>query len=344
MFIYIGVACIGLLLGSYIAGMMDDRAIRERKENQIDSCPNCERIRSFQESTKRNAGTRSRSIAPDMDIDAPKLHRYASERCSTGPDLAGRAAVYLPSHHRHRHYDSIPISRSGDSQKSAKNIVTCAGPPPPPPPTYMPIYELDEASRTITSYRPESSPDFSALSASPSLGSPVTRNILVRQRHTRHASFDVCNNTSLLGGAMPTYGTAEVRVRTFSEDYRGPSTTIEQLGENHSSRRLRRIQSGATLGDNLSDYSDEEEDEPGSFDEESESTVYSTETESSVEELWDTTKAKIQVAKYIFLTLRLALFNSLVIIAVGCVGFWLIEGFTLIDGWYFTTVLLTTVG
>ena len=48
-------------------------------------------------------------------------------------------------------------------------------------------------------------------------------------------------------------------------------------------------------------------------------------------------------AKYIFLTLREALINSMVIIAFGCLGFCLIENFSVIDSWYFTTVLLTTV-
>jgi hypothetical protein len=76
----------------------------------------------------------------------------------------------------------------------------------------------------------------------------------------------------------------------------------------------------------------------------------------------------IKNAKYVFLTLKEALLNSMVIIAFGCLGFCFIEGFSVIDseynavcrypsenertltwphdpfllGWYFTTVLLTT--
>ncbi|OEU09307.1 hypothetical protein FRACYDRAFT_160610, partial [Fragilariopsis cylindrus CCMP1102] len=49
-------------------------------------------------------------------------------------------------------------------------------------------------------------------------------------------------------------------------------------------------------------------------------------------------------AKYVVLTLREALINSLVIIAFGCLGFYLIEGLSLVDSWYFTTVLLTSTG
>jgi hypothetical protein len=53
---------------------------------------------------------------------------------------------------------------------------------------------------------------------------------------------------------------------------------------------------------------------------------------------------QMRAAKYVFLTIRQALVNSLVIIAFGCLGFWFIEGFPVIDSWYFTTVLLTTTG
>lgn len=356
MFIYFGVACIGLLLGSYIAGMMDDRAIREQKENQMDSCPNCARIRALQQSAEHNARIRSGSFAIGFDdvgvATKPHLHRYASERCASGADLLGCAALYCPVNHNHHHRqdDHGPASANGSGQKSSKNRA-CAEPPPPPPlapPSYMAVYSDGNTRGAISSYKPESSPEVSTVSGSPSLGSAVTRNILGRQNHTRHNSFEIGTNMSLLAGGTPTtYGAADVRVRTFNEDYRGVSTTTatHPLGEIPSSRKLRRIQSGASLGDDVSDYNDEvDEDEEGSVGEDSESSLYSSDSGSSVEGLWDTTKNKIQIAKYIFLTLRLALFNSMVIIAVGCIGFWLIEGFTLIDGWYFTTVLLTTVG
>jgi hypothetical protein len=59
----------------------------------------------------------------------------------------------------------------------------------------------------------------------------------------------------------------------------------------------------------------------------------------SLDEIIDERKTKLKAVKYVFLTLRQALANSLVIIFVGCMGFWLIEGFSLIDSWYFTTVV-----
>lgn len=354
MFIYFGVACIGLLLGSYIAGMMDERALRERKENQIDACPNCARIRSLQETAERNG--RMSVFSPDVgEPEKPKLMKFASERFDTGASPAGHAAVYSPIHHNH--YQNDTSSRSNDSQKTPKNHGYSEGrprppppPPPPPPAAFIPTYDDENfavASQGVnTSYMLETSPEFSAPSGPPHLGSPVTRSILGRQSHTRHASLDIRNDMNLLGGALPkTYGTADVRVRTYSDDYQGPSAiSVDQLGGSRNPRKLKRIQSGTSLADEFSDYSSDNEDNDDASYDESESSSYSSDSESSAEELWDTTKSKIQVAKYIFLTLRLALFNSMVIIAVGCVGFWLIEGFTWIDGWYFTTVLLTTVG
>ena len=65
---------------------------------------------------------------------------------------------------------------------------------------------------------------------------------------------------------------------------------------------------------------------------------------STTDEIVDEAVSKIRAIQYVFLTLRQALVNSMVIIAVGCFGFWFIEGFSVIDSWYFTTVFLTTVG
>jgi len=333
-FIYFGVACIGLLLGSYIAGMMDDRAIQERKENQIDACPNCARIRSLKESAERNAGRTSYSPLPTV-TNMPKLQKFASERfVKCEPSLA--AAVYSPNHHNPL-FQSSHSSHSGGSHKSHMSHS------PQGLPTLNERTTVAGAAQEVESLGLGTHPVSSVPSASMTLGSPVTRNILKRQSHTRHVSLDIGDDMNLFVGGMPaTYGTAERRVRTFSEDLPAPSTDPVS----RTSGNLRRIQSGTSLNDGLSDYTDD--DDEYDRDDDDESSVYTTsssqETSSSVDDVWDTTKSKLAVAKYIFLTLRLALFNSMVIIAVGCVGFWLIEGFTLIDGWYFTTVLLTTVG
>ncbi len=68
----------------------------------------------------------------------------------------------------------------------------------------------------------------------------------------------------------------------------------------------------------------------------------STSTESSVNLTKPMTRVK--AAKYVFLTLKQALMNSLFIIAAGSFGFYYIEEMSAVDSFYFTTVLLTSVG
>jgi Ion channel len=81
----------------------------------------------------------------------------------------------------------------------------------------------------------------------------------------------------------------------------------------------------------------------GDYDSDNES-EYSDSSESTTFDIMDDNTFRIRAAKYVILTIRQALLNSIVIIALGCFGFWFIEGFTVIDSWYFTTVLLTTTG
>lgn len=49
-------------------------------------------------------------------------------------------------------------------------------------------------------------------------------------------------------------------------------------------------------------------------------------------------------ARHVFLTLKQAVMNSVLIIAIGSIGFHYIENLNFVDAFYFTTVLLTTVG
>jgi hypothetical protein len=165
------------------------------------------------------------------------------------------------------------------------------------------------------------------------LGSPVTRQILGRQKHTRHASIDVGKSQLFSGGIPMNYGTS-ASSHCNNETHRA-STNLDRHKLSGSSSALRKLRTIAS-SDNLCEGS--------STDSEDESIAMSTSTLSSAEAIWDVTKSQMDAAKYVFVTLRLALLNSLVIIAVGCFGFWSIEGFSLIDSWYFTTVLLTTVG
>lgn len=292
-FIYFGVACIGLLLGSYIAGMLDDKARRDQKEKQIDSCPNCARIRMVKECALRRSGDYI-----DSSFGATQNKKFMSERMAEGLPMNPAPAV---SHHHHSHQ---PFSLIDRPDTHSQNIER----------------GLPNMSDILMGHGSPASPILTSSS------SPM--QFLGRQSHTRHASFDVGQQGSLLRGVLPTGYGATSNSRARSIPVGGPDTSTSP---HIAKSRLRTIASSDNLLDGFSES-------------DAESSIESTSTESSTEEVWDSAKSRIQAGKYVVLTLRLALVNSLVIIAVGCVGFWLIEGFSLIDSWYFTTVLLTTVG
>jgi hypothetical protein len=135
---------------------------------------------------------------------------------------------------------------------------------------------------------------------------------------------------------LPTsYGTSTVKKISEEVISHHSSNQVSYHGNinpTSNPNKLRTIASSENLFEGTSSESD------------AESTVLSSSTLSSTEAIWDGNKSQLNAAKYVFVTLRLALFNSMVIIAVGCLGFHFIEGFNLVDSWYFTTVLLTTVG
>ena len=79
-------------------------------------------------------------------------------------------------------------------------------------------------------------------------------------------------------------------------------------------------------------YDSETDDEDDSYSDES------SETAITIDEVVDEKSTKIKAAKYVFLTLKQALVNSMVIIAVGCVGFVLTEEFNVVDSWYFVSM------
>ena len=95
-FIYFGIACIGLLLGSYIASMLDDKEKIDAKAIQVDSCPNCARINNLKDATER-------SIKKEIEILLP--NRFSTERVGT-PTSGCSPAVYKPrrKHHQVRHH------------------------------------------------------------------------------------------------------------------------------------------------------------------------------------------------------------------------------------------------
>lgn len=172
-----------------------------------------------------------------------------------------------------------------------------------------------------------------ARGMSGTLGSPVTRQILGRQQHTRHESIDVGSKMASFATAIPKSYGATQSLRSGDarrETPRRPENSETDANPSSAPSKLPSIPSDEQLNEKVSTSDDEYSDSSG----------WSTNTD---DDLFDAQRRKLQNAKYVFLTLRTALLNSMVIIAVGCAGFWLIEGFSFVDSWYFTTVLLTTV-
>ncbi|GKZ00669.1 hypothetical protein MPSEU_001019000 [Mayamaea pseudoterrestris] len=326
-FIYFGVACIGLLLGSYIAGMLDDKARRDRKAKLIDSCPNCARLQTMKEAS--NGTTRRYKSAAVGRSDTPRLQRFSSERHVDSN--ANHTAIYVRdtksrqgrknergagiSHTVATHRVVAAASDGSGSQLQQYNqqsLVNKGEATFPPP---LAQTSSRESVHHTTGGVFEASPASSASKSSYHLSSPVTRSILDRQEHTRHDSIDFTKPGALQGGTPN-------RVRRMSHDNIQTSTMNENIAHEPST-----FERNSDFDSNADDYS-----------------CSGSDSTSTTEEIVDEAISKVKAIKYVVLTLRQALFNSMVIIAVGCLGFWFIEGFSLVDSWYFTTVFLTTVG
>jgi Ion channel len=370
-FIYFGVACIGLLLGTYIAGTLDDRAVHDAKEKQIQSCPNCARLQTIKERSARRSQKAAGFAADDLMV-SPLIRKNSPRRMSERIGLervpfdqqAQHTAVYTPRHHHHHHHHEqqinsqhaqeqnpsshqhrqaspplLPGGNAGNSQCQATEVAdspattgsrqqrsmdTLPTPPPPPPPPIS-SYQLLTPTQQVKQ---------AAI-----LGSPMTRQILARQKHSRHGSIDI-SNKSFLGprkysGDIPSFHTSPPTMSSIGEgiplEQAEAPPNLPFVGQNANYSR------GNSNNNNNNTASSDDADDASSC-------TSSSSDLSTVDELIDDRVSNMKAAKYVFLTLRQALVNSLLIIAVGCIGFWLIESFSLVDSWYFTTVLLTTVG
>ena len=373
-FIYFGVASIGLLLGSYLAGMMDEKSYRQAQENRLSNCVLCSDVNGLGASEKRRKSIIGSSREYQKRGSSLSSGMFHSER---GPTVNGdtvgfaketaslarqkRTKVTSTSQRLTGLFSSMP-NRSSPSQlvpvlsngskmpgvfsrfmampgipsehkigdgllRSLANSHTTSG--------FVASYN------SIQSVLPNPlSPNNSPQSAF-SLGSPMTAQILDRQSHTRHQSFDV-NSTTPTSRFMRFANGGAKRARKYSED--GPSilpTTIQERINLQSNRDMTEVADNWT-GSEASDVEhDDDDDEGEGHDDGSHFSDTSSATDAS-----DMMRppSKIKTAKYVFLTLKQALMNSTLIIAIGSAGFYYIEKMTLVDSFYFTTVLLTTVG
>ena len=170
-FIYFGVACIGLLLGSYIAGMLDDRASRDRKARQIESCPNCKRIQTIKDAARRHTPRR-----PSADqLKPPTVSRFMSDRPN---DYKAQPAVL------DYNYNQGPIYPPGVGNQAINTSQNfeLTTPPQTEGKNYDGSSQLNDGPDSSGVPPRAKGPQFYSptLSASPpdfTLSSPVTRNV-----------------------------------------------------------------------------------------------------------------------------------------------------------------------
>eukprot|EP00581_Thalassiosira_minuscula_P010877 CAMPEP_0183732038 /NCGR_PEP_ID=MMETSP0737-20130205/37285_1 /TAXON_ID=385413 /ORGANISM="Thalassiosira miniscula, Strain CCMP1093" /LENGTH=573 /DNA_ID=CAMNT_0025964929 /DNA_START=50 /DNA_END=1771 /DNA_ORIENTATION=- len=89
-FIYVGVATIGLLLGSLLAGSMDNASKKEAREAQIRDCPNCARFEKLRQRTmasnNANFNTRFSNMGGDGFSDIKQNLSYTPSDASSDYD------------------------------------------------------------------------------------------------------------------------------------------------------------------------------------------------------------------------------------------------------------------
>lgn len=332
-FIFFGVSCIGLLLGSYIAGILDERARIDRKSKLADSCPNCARIRTLNEVVE--------NIPQPFGLQRTSFsgHRHQSERTAAANHAQFHPAVQImprehhPHRHRHHRESEHPPKKTSPSPSTGSlslsgGSVEFRTPSPVERKSFVGVdFSKGDA---ISGCNYPSSPFIQTSSPSSRdelLGSPVTRQILDRQKHTRHHSFDLNEDKARRPNG-----------RRKGDEFKTPMS----IAENAPLRSFNR--SNSRYGSVESLYTMSETHRSGTESDDECSDDASTSSEYSLEEVFDENLTKLKTAKYVFLTLRQALVNSMTIIAAGSLGFYFIEKWSLIDCWYFTTVFLTTVG
>lgn len=360
-FIYFGVACIGLLLGSYLAGSLDEASHAKAKAYRVESCRNCQRLKSLRATAKakrRSAGVGSvRLKSPRETSSSLSMAKMFMSEGLHRDEVEHHQAVYERAEKRRkqRHFATmdrpVPYARRssesslssdpygfnvdghlsmGASLREAESQSSgipnsCVGNVPSVQTGVSSLGVINE--KLDQGLASQAAPTQFSSTTVPAhvLGSPVTANILHRQKHTRHFSLD-------LGSGFFENDPFVSRERMFSEDA-GRSQISPTIIEDHPAPPP-----PFSISDDTEVF--EAEDEYDTSDE--------SESDSSESSILDDDIKKpinqIKTAKYVFLTLKQAVVNSIFIIALGSVGFYLIEKMSAVDSFYFTTVLLTTVG
>jgi hypothetical protein len=321
-FIYFGVACIGLLLGSYIAGMLDESSSREARANRIKACPTCGRIQNIKDAARRRLGGKPFQQSTENHLGS----HFMSMRSTATTE--SRPFERDPKKVKRQHTRDSPKDSKLDSKLSGlvqtENLMgtrtTISGPGTNEPEIFPISASLSKdgvpmetiASPSLHEHHTPTfvSPKTQQKPINP-MSSPSTTEILRRQSHSRHTSLDLNS-----GNFAAAFGRAGARGRKFSVDL--PSTMEETTDAQQKHAAPPPMW-----------HTDTYNQVEGGDDESTYSETSSSSSGDSVE--LDSQYTAVKNAKYVFLTLREALMNSLVIIAFGCMGFYFIEGFSIVD-------------
>ena len=314
-FIYFGVACIGLLLGSLLASGLDDASRKRAKETMVDNCPNCARIEAQSRTESKRPLLSAQYLGPT------ERKTWYSERSNEGSVPSGAPNVAPNGPPLHKMNDDRRKIRFDDVSPSSGTGHVFSAPMTSPPGQQGPHIDLQPqpvyaSEATPLGYnqswgqqqqqRQNHNPfEYSPSPAIQNSGymqyghslSPLPSNVMPRQTHTRHMSFDVHNVAN--GPGFPTL--TGNRSRNFSMDVPG-QPVVNTIPPAPTPDNTEYAQIGGVDGDDYSDsYSTASSSESGE-------SSYSSSSDSEYDPM--VPLSKVQSAKYVFLTLRQALANS----------------------------------
>ena len=329
-FIYFGVACIGLLLGSLLASSLDDESRRVAKEQLADNCLNCQRLGLIHDHKHTHTGgiprhsgrgyglshhssMRQDSNSPDTETSPIRIGNksFFSERFSFSKGLFGTF-----SNSEYNKSDSSSPDDSGESVGSSPREKHFE--------TYDSVRSDTDPDTDENLFYDEETPMLATGAQNSHFNISRSSRTTLNKTHTRHYSIDATNYSAVpFPSSTGTNVPQSIRSRNFSYDV--------------GSRTPSNAQTGPRSYEHLS-FSRRD---TGNSD------FYEASSASSSEDTWEDPLKPLDsfaAARHVFLTLKQAVMNSLLIILVGSIGFYYIEKLTAVDAFYFTTVLLTTVG
>lgn len=299
-FIYFGVSCIGLILGSMHANSLDDAAKKQAKENMINNCPNCARKQSQMSIHAPFHGEQGSRQSYAGWNNKAQNNMNANEMTSL---LKLERTTYPPSSYYYTM--KAPISKLNTIDETQHHVNS----------------SINRISGTSPDTQPSASSSQSFAASFDPMGWPS---------HMRQDSNETPTMTNIFDPAYTSF----YRKRTESDT----TNTLKTEQPTSSFKTTVAPLPFHFFDDNISDIDN--------FDNNSQFSGWSTLSQPAAEDNDNFRPvSRIKAAKYVFLTLKQAFTNSLFVILIGSIGFYFIEKhMTVVDSFYFTTVLLTTVG